>query len=340
MLGYIILFFALLLIDSRKINKDKKLLFIYLFIVVFTGLRFRIGFDYNMYYDSIQNEWYSFEIIPAFFQWIAHYTDFSIFFILSSIFIYTFYFLGIKNASRDKMGSVFFFIGFPYLYFSSLSTIRQSMALAVIFYLLTLKNCSRKQAIILFTIAFLSHRSTLICLLLLYPWRKLANANLLIIFGCSFLIGTGLIALLSLIQTDNIIFLQFMKYLENAEDFSGGGKTSILVYFLTILVLLLSKRLIKFDPMMKRYISMMVLGASLYAVFSINPHVAERFCIFFWGTSMLIIPIVVRIFKIPRLIYYTLCILLFSFSIYTGNISSKSATGESAYIPYRTILFK
>ena len=269
MLGYFSLFLILILIQYSHLNSNVKLLIFYFILVFFTGLRYNIGYDYMSYTENIENQWYSSEPIPAFFQWLAHYTDNSLFFFLSSAFIYAFYFLGIKNASKDKIGSVYFFLAFPFLYFSSLSTVRQSMALAVIFYLITLRDCSIKKKIIFIVIAFLSHTSALIGILLFIPWKKIPIWMLSIIFISSQILSIIIIKIIFAIQLNNILYLKLLNYIEEGENYLGGSKTSILVYAITIITICLSRKIKKYDPQSSSYIPLIILGGSLYAIFSV-----------------------------------------------------------------------
>lgn len=338
MLGYLLLILILLLVDASHLERNKKLVFFGIFLTIFTGIRKGIGYDYLTYVSNIESESYNTELIPFVFQYVAHQTDPIFFFILSSVFIYSFYFAGIKRASTDYMGSIFFFIGFPFLYFSSLSTVRQSMALAVVFYLISLKDCSVKKKLLFLTIAVMSHYSAIIGLLLFIPWHKFSLKTLIIMFVSSFALGKSIFSIISNLDFNNILFLKFKWYIDNAKEFGGGSLTSLILYCITIIILIFSKHLISYDYRMKYYISLVCVGSSLYSLFSINPHVAERFGIFFWGTTILIIPTLVRILKFNRFIYYLLCISLFSMSIYIGHITSAlDGRIESAYFPYRTI---
>lgn len=308
-------------------------------ISLFSGLRYGIGYDYFMYYQFIDKLTIEREMIPMLFMEIAHYTHFSFFFIASSFFITFFFIFGFINRNLPY-STIYYYIGFPLFFFASFSIIRQCMAYAVIFYLMcNFTKYGLKQKIFLIFFAFLCHRSALIAVILLIP-TNLFSKKILFIMFISSIIGTEFfIKKIMLMNTDVGLLMQLQGFIE--AEYQGGNFKKLIVYTITVILLLLYNKICKRKEL-ENYVIWSIIGGCLYAIFSISGHIAERFCTFFFTSTLVLIIPLLKLLKTNKLIYITSCIILFSLSVYTGHKTSMedgnwTSYRKSLYYPYMTI---
>lgn len=343
MTGYIILFFLFFLCSFLK-NKELMLKLLFLIITFFSSIRFGIGYDYYSYLDLATNAYSTdekIELIPLLMLEVSRSTVPFLFFILSSVFISFFYYKGIKNFGSNYFDTVMFYICFPFLFMDQLGIVRQGMAASVIFYAFSLSNAKVLQRLILVVIAFFCHSSAIIGILLFLPWGKFSQRLLWPMLLSSFFVGLIVVRLILSILT----LISINNVNDRAEGYlssEGGGEGGIiqfLIYIIAVLCLTNYKRIVLYNHKNKYYIGLVILGASLFALFSFNSTVSKRLCMFFFSASVFVVPYIVRAMNISRRIYYILCILLFSLLIYVGrsNQRPEDPAGYSVTYPYRTI---
>ena len=349
MIGYVVFFLILFLTNSYVKNKDIMLLLSFFVIFVFSALRDGIGFDYYSYLYSCMPGSYSgerFEIIPRYFVHLSQNTFPYLFFILSSLFISLFNYLAIRNGGVYYFAEIIFYIGFPFLFFNQLGIVRQAMASAVVFYALTLDKDARLvlfKKLALIILAFSCHHSAIIAILMLVPWQKVSYKVLWIMLFSSFFLGLFIssmaIEIVEMDFLDEETSARALKYL-NRTGIGEGNLVKYLIYFTSIVALLLYKKLVSLRQTNAYYIGILVLGTSIFALFDYNMSIAKRFCMFFFSVSIFIVPQVIRYLKISKVLYYSVCVMLFAVNIYVGrlNIRYEDKTGESASYPYRTYL--
>ena len=349
MIGYIIFFLCLFSILRIK-ESQKKISLSILIVVLFSTLRYGIGYDYYGYYNDIVKLddfiLSRYEPIPKLFMQLAHWLGIpEIFFFLSSLFISYFFFKGIQK-SKYINDSIIFYICFPLLFMDHLGIIRQGMATAVIFYAITsLKGQYFKQVFFIF-IAILCHKSAFSAFALLLPLQKLNRLTLIALFISSFIIGDNFVTLFSdLVQSLPVILSsKYNEYIEMNEQLEGN-KMRYLLYIITFLSLLFYKKLINLSEDNKYFIALLVIGCSIYVIFiNINTSIAKRIAMFFFSSSIIVIPYFRKIAKVPSNMYNLFLVLLMSFSIYVSSktISSR-AEDRGIYnhqYPYRTIFQK
>ena len=353
MLGYLLLFLSLIIAYTIK-DKRKQLFFIFVVLAIFSGLRYGIGYDYYSYLDSCMsgsNRMERYEPIPRIFALWSQETFPYLFFILSSIFISVFYCLGIKKGGNDYYYEAIFYICFPFFFFNQLGIVRQAMASSAVFlaiamdnkFSISLKNPVLLKKLILLAIGFLCHQSALVAVLILLPWHKVNKYLLWGMFIISFFIGIMITPFL-----ESLLYLGYLgedvtatalDYLGN-ENEGEGRLIKYLIYIIAVVTLLFYNRLIKRDEKNAYYIGLLIFGASLYALFAFNSSLAKRFCVFFFSSSIFIVPQLVRILKIPHFIYVSVMTFLLTFLIYlnSSNTRPEDKNGSSVSYPYRTFL--
>jgi len=340
MLGYILLFLFVFLIGYSRCSNKQKLSLAFSVIFLFSGLRYGIGYDYFSYFQIIQDEEFQTEFIPKVMMNIARDTHFSVFFLLSSLWICFFFATGLikVNCSYE---CVVFFIGYPSLLMMSLSTIRQSMAFSVIFLLLCNKNPGLLKKLLYISVAFLCHQSSVIALLLLLPLGRLGKRALWICIVLSFILGEVVSKILLSVDAGSLIMLKFQHYL--SEDMGGGGFLRLVMYILTFFSLW------HYDRLKSRgcgdYVAYVCIGCSLYSLFSVNAHLAERFCTFFFSAIMIYVHDLRVLLRVPKAVYNVAFIVIFIGYVYIAHVTSQ-AIGQwtryknSSYYPYETFIGK
>ena len=332
MIGYALLILLVFIIDNTKETLEKKYLYVFFVLFVFSGFRYGIGYDYFSYYENIMESAES-EPIPGLLMFFSREVHYSIFFITSSFFINYFFIKGLA-VSKTPYESVYLYLGLPVFFVSSLSIVRQYMAISVIFYLICLQNPSIKKKIAYIILAFLCHRSALITLFLLLPIEKWLNRkSLIVIFGLSIVLGELFVKYLLQMAVSSPFMIYFIRFLEM--EVPGGFYKRIVIYVLALLVLLNYNGLTN-RGVQRKFIVLTVVGASIFALFSVQSHIAERFCTFFFSSILLYFYVLRRNFKFPIFLYKWLCITFFIMQIYVGHITSST---NSDYSEYRDSLF-
>lgn len=337
MVGYFTFFVMLLVIDHSRISNNGKLVLSFILISLFSGLRYGIGYDYFSYYEIIQVGNINTELIPRIFIDIAHNTHFSIFFLLSALWTTCFFILGMRKQNCN-FESVYFYVCFPTLLCASFGIVRQAMAYSVIFYLMCHPNYGRIRKMLFITLAFLCHQSSLIAIILLMPLERIGRKTLWVLFIGGVLSGEILVKQLATLNINIPLFEIFKLYI--SEHMGGGFFLRLLIYGLTIAILINYKKLYK--KQMHIFVVYTCIGGALYATFSVNPHMAERFCTFFFSAILIFISSLRKSMKIPKVVFVFSLILIFGLYIYTGHVNS-SKEGQwakykrSLYYPYQTI---
>lgn len=337
MIGYIVFFIVFFVINTRNYSQYKKINQAIILIVIFSGIRYNIGFDYLTYWGDIEYEHYSMEPLSGLLQLIAHETHPVVFFILSSLLMYP---LMIKSFTKDSvnpMESILFFVCFQSFYICSLSTVRQAMAWAIIWWLIFQKEKGLIKVMLTSIIAACFHSSGFIGILLLFPWQKLNKNAMLLLFTIS-VFGSLIISyVVPMISSDAMIFLKFANYLE--DESVGATKMKYLIWLIYLCVILNFNKLIKINHRYHYYISIVTLGVCLYNATIFSPHVSDRLMAMFWSALICMMPALRKIMKIQKPIFNFVCIVLFTYSILLAASSSKT-TGDkqNTYYPYRTFI--
>ena len=227
MIGYIILFFVFGALCSLKIKNKQKIVLISLWVSLFTGIRYNIGFDYMQYWTNIEKGWYSVEIFSGLLQELGHETNPIIYFLLSSFVIYPIMINSFCKDSFNIMESVLFFLCFQSFYIVSLSIVRQATMWAIIWWLIYQKEKSKIKILICSILAFCFHSSGLIGLLLLFPWNKLNLRSMYLLFFISVFGSYALVFFFNHLQSDGFLFIRFATYME--EEMGGATKIKYII---------------------------------------------------------------------------------------------------------------
>lgn len=337
MIGYIVFFIVFFIINAQHCSQSKKINHAIILIVVFSGLRYNIGFDYLTYWGDIEYENYSMEPLSGLLQLIAHETHPVFFFIITSLIMYPIMIKSFTQDSINPMESILFFICFQSFYICSLSTVRQAVAWSIIWWLIFQKDKGLFKVIITSIIAACFHLSGFIGILLLLPWHKLNKKAMLILFFFSVFGSYFISFLVSIISSDAMVFRKFAYYIE--DESIGATKMKYLIWLIYLCVVLNYSKLIKVNDRYHYYISIVTLGVCLYNATLFSPHVSDRLMAMFWSTLICIMPALRKTMRISKPIFTISCILLFTYSILLAASSSRiSGVIQNTYYPYRTFI--
>lgn len=345
MIGYVLFFFMISLIDILKTSLAKKYLLAFWLISLFSGLRYGIGFDYFTYYENMMDPNYNPEIIPSCFLFLGREIHYSIFYLASSLFT-NFFFLRGMYLRNCPFSALYFYIGYPLFFYNSLSIIRQFMAISVIFYLICLDKPKVVVKIALIVIAFFCHRSSVVSLFLLLPIPKnVGQKSLFILFALSLLVGEMLVGFVISMSSDFFLLADLIRYLST--EMAGGNMMKWLVYVTITVIAFKYNSLIKYG-IDRRYIIYSIFGGCLFALFSLNANVGQRFCAFYLSSILIYITSLCVVYKIPGWAYKIICVAMFASVIYISHITSLSEisnsdkykiNGQSLYYPYEMIFW-
>ncbi len=353
MAGYILLFLFVLSAFLLKRRKH-QLILVFVGLTTFSALRYGIGYDYYSYLDICRPGAFrgnDFELIPYWIVQFSRRTSPYNFFVVTSVFISFFYYIGIRYGGKLYFEEALFYLCFPFLFYDQLSIIRQGMAASIVFFALALGREDTRQMktlciqFLLVCAAILCHRSAYVGFLILIPWQKVPVKILWLMFIGSFVLGNIVTNYVGIIfqwgVVDDISAHKAISYLGIIKE-NEGKMIRFLIYFITLLSLLLYGRLVKNGKSNAYYIGVLVLGCTLYALFVFNSSLSKRLCMFFFSSSIFLVPQLIRAMKINRYVFVVTCIALFSLQIYVGshNKRTQDRFNTSASYPYRTFLEK
>lgn len=338
MFYYIVLLFIVLLLEffDSKVKNNKDLFFkiCILIIILFSGLRYYIGWDYKAYYDTIafgidtniysKREWLNYSLINITRNlfWPEFYFMFTSF---VSIFL-----IGktIKKYSVDKWMSIYLYLTFPLFFLNSLSVIRNFMAIAITVYS-TRYIIDRKlfRFIIAIIIAAGFHQSAYIAILL-YPIANIKlNKKLYFLF-------LAIIPLMknTILAGMNKILPYYYVYL--TETTNKEGRFGVIVILLLLIsILMIDKKMIN-DNIYNQFFNFYFMGCLIYAIFFKYGTLGHRLSLYGSIYMIFIIPFFMDNFKNRTKIFLKLILWVMYFLFYIYTILRGSAT----YLPYRIIL--
>ncbi|MDY0193881.1 MAG: EpsG family protein [Aliarcobacter butzleri] len=245
MIPYIIIYsFSLILLISsyldRKNTKLYYIIFLY-FLILFAGLRYNIGVDYQSYIDffnlilSGQDIYMedSFILLVKFINFIGG-TEQLLFFIYAFLTI-TFTSKFIEYFSQNKVLSLYIYFTFAVFYFASFNGVRQALAVAIFVY--SIKFIIEKNLlkyILFIVIATFIHKTAILMLPLYFILNKKLNIMKF------FFIALGYYVILQFFE-QLILFIGISQaYLNNFDSIEGNGINPF-VYLLCLMFIFLYK---------------------------------------------------------------------------------------------------
>ncbi|WP_372774346.1 EpsG family protein [Mangrovibacterium sp.] len=270
MVGWLVFIFAFIffvLFSKDKFTKRYSKWYYLLFIVVFTGFRYRIGYDYDSYtrmffktneLDLVEPTWHYLILIINIVTGNAQ-----ILFLISSIFIYPLIFRFVYKNSPLPLLSIYIFICFQYYFAESLSVLRQYIAVAIFLssYKYILER-NFKKFILLNIIGFSFHYSAIIAIpTYFFINKKFSNLLLIVVTIASFFFHTLLTFAIPQIE----IMERYSTYLSGFELEANSGIDRI-VRIVILLCLIFSKKALDYENNLSNRASfnLMFLGILIY----------------------------------------------------------------------------
>ena len=343
---FILIVFLLPLSGKIKVLKGIKIhgfKATYIFIFIFSALRFDVGYDYSMYYELISSnvkffnaqinriEFFSRQLI-LFSNYIGFY---QFFFIITSLIILTFFYKAIKENSLDRWLSTLIFVCFPLFFFMSLSVVRQFMVVAILFY--AFKYIKQRKFWSYFCVIILCaflHKSSFFALPIYFLYGNFINKKIIVLIYVFGFFSSGILAFLIRVFSE--------RYSIYLGEIAGEGGSLILVFFQIIGFLLLPivyNFRDKDDKDFNFYLLTFYIGLFIWASLSKFGHAGIRGGLYYMSFTILLLPhlkIKIKEYKIIRESIAIICFLFFFINIYIGSRHKI----KDANLPYQTYFFK
>lgn len=348
LLPYIMLYILCLYAALKNNRLIFKLTFIFVFL--FTAIRYGIGYDYFNYVERIKGfdakDFSFFEYMSGLIYIISQKTSPQFFFIINSfVCLYPIYFTSKKYSPKPAL--VFFaFIMIPLFYLESLSIVRYSSAVSL--FILSFYYLDRKKYFKYILCCILAggfHTAGYLAFTLIFI--KLVKSNyfvnlILYILSILFLLFP-VDNLISLIPAgNNLIYLKLLRYSSETES---GGMMTIVLFSIGLVNLIFWKKLVEFKPINILYLLHYNLGLLLWGLLSFNNTLSLRVGTFFLLFIIFIVPSYILIFErknklISSIVLYSFLSIFFASSFVINIANYKpSFYDRLSTLPYQTIFY-
>lgn len=312
--------------------KDKRLEILGVFFIIFiSAIRFDIGWDFCHYYYYVfprtdEGAFEKMEPLSKVIMMSSVITNFPpMLFMIFSLLTYGLVGYSIFRNSTNVYVSVLVYLVFFYL--SSLSVIRQGLAVAIILVSLPLLEKKKYARFAFITIiSYFIHSSSIICLLFI-PLYQLASKKTffpIIIFT--------IVALFSANILIERIFPSYLFYLANSDALQGGNGMMLLM--LMIIIIITFKSFQSKNNRIIKYACLSAIGVTF--PFFFGAHIGNRISMYFYLPLVFIIPDIINFSK--RRAYKIFSILslniLFLMYIYIDSMNPI----KTSLSPYKTII--
>jgi len=348
---YILIFLTIML--SSYFKSKYRSLIIFLALFLFSALRFDVGWDYTEYVgiiksgiDNISNS--RLEPLAKFILQTGAYLEFyPIVFIIFSFLTLYFVHKSITRYSSNHALSWLVFYCLPLFFLASLSTIRQSVATAIV--LFSFKYIYEKKHLkflLLILISTLLHYSSIIGLLLIFICKKPFNktTNIILIFS-SFIFSEFIYNYLEIfLNIDNSMIKRYVAFYLDA-DLHSPTKLQYIYYSIAVLNIFVYDKLVSLNPLNKIFIAISSFGIFLFNILSFEPVTASRISAFFIIFWIFLIPEYSKLFefrskKIIKFMIYSLFIIMFFLYLNIYVTAFESGLNEkNSFIPYKSWIF-
>ena len=311
--------------------------------IVFSGLRYQTGYDYNSYehiFSNIQD--FQGAIEPGFFWFIALLKNFDIdnrvIFFLFSGFTQLFIYLGLRKLTKNYNLAFLIYLLIPGLYLNSFSIIRGSLALSLFIYAagILVSDYSVKKYIIIGIFSSIIHYTAVIPFFIFYIIKYKTNklsGNKLLLIGM--LIASIFISQ-SEIPNKILGILAGSRFEAYIELYEPQGFIKVLGVNLLGLFILINSNSIKYPY--SKYLTMWFIGIIIYNIF-INFTPVTRVAYYFSFFSIPVLLFIIDAQKILiRRIYLIIVILFFSSALINSLYNDTLNDNYPNMLYYKTVL--
>lgn len=345
---FIFVCIVLLLLYYRYKNRNVILL-LYSFVIFFAGFRVNVGVDYGYYYvwffnkTRDENIEIGFLFLMNFFRKYL-FNNFYLFIFFITLVTYTVFFFIIRKFSNCILVSLLFFLLYPPLFLSSLTFVRQFLAVACygLFFYFYSKYKKRNSEIILSAIVGVIsvsfHYSALLALLLLifisFFIKKYVRAYqyFLVIWLISLFFCFGFLYNILEFINFSLRYPQYDEYIKTKNPISFFNIIYINIFAFYIL---LHKK--KFHSRINFYlIFFVVIEAIITNFFSFNRDVIRMLYYFRIFEIILLTNIVVRLTNRKKIVI--LITIIFTFAFYRAIVISEIENKDrTTLLPYKNL---
>lgn len=343
---YILLWLLIVSFSIIKPKGNVSFAVLGLILILFSGLRYGVGWDYFNYVNTIESGGWGIERLEYISRQIAllaqkfHIPQ--LYFIINSFLTILFCFLAIKKSSVANNISFLFFFCIPIFFLTSLVTVRFSLSVAFLFYAFT---CFPKKWYMYATsifIAVLLHKAAFFSILVipfLYGFRLSLKWNIIIFIICV-IVGT-------LFSTFSLNYLKLiMNLFGSSNDFLGGvqgylidtggkgfSKSPLMYAVINICNFFLYRRVCssKSDEL---YITLYNIGCSFMFLFSFDSTFAARIGQFFMIYIILLAPSY-RFEKLLQIIVYMIIFFSFFYQLCIAGYHPDFIGRRNCFLPYQ-----
>lgn len=341
--------FALLILLLYCFKKPVGILSV---MIVFSVLRYDVGWDYISYYeicrDSIQlgmaEDRYSFIWNALFnFAYMQEMPHLGI--AIPAIFTYLILYIALKiHFEKDKFqisDALLVYCFWPFFYLSSFSTIRQNLAVSIVLLIFVLiQNRKIIPAIILLVVNYYIHPSSVIALLY-FPvclfQRRMNGATIIMsVLGLTFCLKS-LDLIIGMINIPELSM--YGEYLNMSDGF--GSKLSVLLGMLVVFLFMTYYRGKEMSVRYSQTIGIVIIAFTMnMLIYNIGlSDVITRIVSYFSILLIVVLYPALKIYKSEKLLRPILtCLLVALFFIYLYITTNAHGLSSSSYVPYQTIL--
>lgn len=344
---YLVFTGLLWMVAISKQKEKGKIILMTIIVLLFSCLRYDIGYDYAGYKEIAQGlnlDEYNRE--ELFDRWIMDlsqtFNNYQLFFIISSFIIYIPLAWICYKKSCDPILSLVIYLCYPLFFVESMSAVRNFMAYSVVFVgIEMLMEHKPLKFLVTIVIGMGFHLSAAFALLLLPIYKiRTGNKAMWIAWIISFLASAFLKNYLQNISSDNMLIALFLKSVASEEE--GGGMFTILVNIICFFVLINWNSLKRIRKENESLMQVLVFGVLIWNLLSFDFVTRSRLSLYFLMSMLIIIPEFTKI-KFSRslptrsfIIIFFIGVALSSFIInIKGNLKDNT---KPSFLPYQTIL--
>lgn len=270
--------------------KHKNKIFLVLSFIVpmfIGGFRYMVGTDYISYLFMYNNN-IKVNIAFDFIAKIAsHFGGATALFFIYNFLTLFFIFLGLKNLDKDSKPMAYFCYLFTF-YTTSFNIVRQSAAIAIIFYSYKfIINKDLKKWMFFVLLASLFHSSALICLPFYFIINAKKKSYKFLIFILTLIISFKYIDIINLLS--GFSYFSHYSIYANTIDELANNRMFYIDLLLLIYILFNVKRITNIDKKFDFYIFIFVIGFALEFTGFFNPYV-KRIAEYFLISKVVILP--------------------------------------------------
>lgn len=354
-LPYILLVAVCYLFVYFKTKDDLGLKAIFWTMLLFSAIRFEVGWDFWAYRDLIEermttSQFERIEWLSKVLMLMARYTFTQLYFIINTVVCMLCIYVVSKRFSKDAALSLFLFLTFSLFYLMTMNIIRNFVAILLVMFACKLFLEKKYWGFILIIfIATGFHISSLIGLIIPVIYfivfrLKIGKWINLILFIAFFFVG-NLILLIISIFSGNSLFDDIVYYIVNNTE--GSGKLyQYIFYFINLVFIFSWDRLVKANEMNRLWITFVNVGVCFWVALSFQYTLSLRMALFFIVWMIILLPSFIDTFSLPyrllvKQIVMLLFVSLFFFNLYLlASAYNDGVLDQASFLPYRTFFFQ